>query len=83
MKRREQVVVSQSDTHASVINKDHSTECLFCAVKITIDYILWDCKETEITWLQINIAKEIWKGGKEQMEKLLLYVKEIGLYIGI
>jgi hypothetical protein len=33
--------------------------------------------------LQINITKEIWKGGKEEMEKLLQYVKEIELYNGI
>jgi hypothetical protein len=91
MNRREQVVVSRlrsgytRATHASVIviDKDLSTECPFCAVKITIDYILWDCKKTEITRLQMNITKEIWKGGKEEMEKLLSYVKEIGLYIGI
>jgi hypothetical protein len=58
-------------THASVMHKDLSTECHFCAVKITVDHILWDCKETEIKRLQINITKEIWKGGKEEIEKLL------------
>jgi hypothetical protein len=31
----------------------------------------------------MNITKEIWKGGKEEMEKLLQYVKEIELYNGI
>jgi hypothetical protein len=49
-------------------------------VKITIDHILWDCKETEIKQLQMNITKEIWKGGNEDMEKLIQYVKEMGLY---
>jgi hypothetical protein len=52
-------------THASVMNKDLITECPFCAVKITVDHILWDCKETEIKRLQINITKEILKGGKK------------------
>jgi hypothetical protein len=86
MNRHEQVAVSRlrtgytRATH-SVINKDLSTECPFCAVKITIDHILWDCKKTEITQLQMNIIQEIWIGGKEEMKKL--YVKEIGLYNGI
>jgi hypothetical protein len=31
----------------------------------------------------MNITKEIWKGGKEEMEKLLEYVKDIELYKGI
>jgi hypothetical protein len=31
----------------------------------------------------MNITKEIWKSGKEEMEKLLQYVEEIGLYNGI
>jgi hypothetical protein len=62
------------------MNKDLSIECPFCAVKTTVDHILWDCKETEIKRLQMNITEEIWKGGKEEMEKLLQYVKEIELY---
>jgi hypothetical protein len=64
------------------MNKDLSTECPFCAVKITVDHILWDCKETEIKWLQMR-SKEIWKGGKEEMQKLLQYVKKVELYNGI
>jgi hypothetical protein len=40
-------------------------------------------QRTDIKRLQINITKEIWKGGKEEMEKLLQYVKEIELYNGI
>jgi hypothetical protein len=89
MNRREQVVVGRlrtgytRATHASVMNKDLSTECPFCTVKITVDHILWNCKETEIKRLQKNITKEIWKGGKEEMEKLLQYVKEIDVYNGI
>jgi hypothetical protein len=62
------------------MNKDLSTECPFCVVKITVDHILWDCKETEMKRLQMNITKEIWKVGKEEMKKLLQYVKEIELY---
>jgi hypothetical protein len=65
------------------MNKDLSTECPLCAVKITVDHILWDCKETEIKRLQMNITKEIWKGGKKEMEKLRQYVNEIELCNGI
>jgi hypothetical protein len=38
----------------------------------------WDCMEIEIKRLQMNITKEIWKAGKEEMEKQ--YVKKIGRY---
>jgi hypothetical protein len=31
----------------------------------------------------MNINKEIWKGGKEEMKKLLRYVKEIEVYNGL
>jgi hypothetical protein len=43
MNRREQVVVSRQRTgytratYASVMNKDPSTDCPFCAVKITVE----------------------------------------------
>jgi hypothetical protein len=33
--------------------------------------------------VQMNITKEIWKGGKEELETLLQYLKEIELYNGI
>jgi hypothetical protein len=83
MNKCEQVVVSRLSTgyirvtHGSVMNKDLSTECPFCAVKITVDHILRDCKEKFIKRLKINITKEILKGGNEEMEKLLQYVKEL------
>jgi hypothetical protein len=63
LNRREQVVISRlrtgytRATHASVMNKDLSTDCLFCTVKITVDHILWHCKETNKTATR--------KGGKE------------------
>jgi hypothetical protein len=40
-------------------------------------HILWHCKETETKRLQMDIRKEIWNGGKQEMEKLIKYVKEI------
>jgi hypothetical protein len=31
----------------------------------------------------MDITKEIWKGGRQDMEKLITYVKEIELFDGI
>jgi hypothetical protein len=28
----------------------------------------------------MDITKDIWKGGRQEMEKLIKYVKEIGLF---
>jgi hypothetical protein len=50
-----------------------SPDCPFCAVNLTTDYIVWHCKETETKRLQMDITREIWKGGKQEMEKLIKY----------
>jgi hypothetical protein len=89
MTRREQVVISRlrtgytRATHSAVMDKEPSRECPFCAVNLTTDHILWHCKETETKRLQMDIGKEIWKSGKQEMEKLIKYLKEIGFYDGI
>jgi hypothetical protein len=31
-----------------------------------------ECKETKTKRLQMDITKEIWKGGKQEMEKLIM-----------
>jgi hypothetical protein len=66
-------------THSAVMDKEPSPDCPFCAVNLTTDHILWNCKETETKRLQMDITKEIWKCGKEEMVKLIKYVKEIEL----
>jgi ubiquitin-protein ligase len=86
MTRREQVVISRlrtgytRATYSAVMDKEPSP---FCSVNLTIDHILWHCKETETKRLQMDITKEIWKGGRQEMEKLITYVKEIELFDGI
>jgi hypothetical protein len=55
------------------MDKEPSPEC---AVNLTTDQILWHCKETETKPLQMEITKEIWKGGKQEMEKLMKYVRK-------
>jgi hypothetical protein len=74
MKRRDQVVVSRlrtgysRATHVQIINHEPPPECPFCHTKITTDHILWNCKGTE--------PEKIGKGGKEEIEKLITYVKK-------
>jgi hypothetical protein len=74
--RREQVVISRlrtgytRATQSALVNKETSLEWLFCAVNLTTDHILWHCKETETKRLQMDITKEIRKGGKQKMKKL-------------
>jgi hypothetical protein len=90
MTRREQVVVSRLSTgpgytrttNSAVMDKEPSPECFFCAVNLTTEHILWHCTGTETKRLQMDITKEIWKGGKHEMEKLIKYVKEIGFFDG-
>jgi hypothetical protein len=53
IKRRDQIVISRlrtgynMATHRNIINKQDNSECFFCNVRLTVDHILWDCKETE------------------------------------
>jgi hypothetical protein len=70
-------------TYFTVMEKKPSPECPFCAKNITIDHILWHCNENETKLLQMDITKEIWKVGKQEMEKLITYVKEIELFDSI
>jgi ribosomal protein L31E len=80
MARCEQVVISRLHTvytratHSAVMDKEPS------AVNLTIDHIPWHCKEPETKRLQMDITKEIWKGGIQEMEKLITYVKGIELF---
>jgi hypothetical protein len=44
------------------VDKESSPDCPLCAVKLTTDHIIWQCKETETKRLQTGITKEIWRG---------------------
>jgi hypothetical protein len=52
-KRRDQVVISRirtgytMATHGYIINKQDNNECPSCNVRLTVDNIVWDCKEKE------------------------------------
>jgi hypothetical protein len=61
------------------MDKESSPECPYCAVIVTIDHIIWHCEETASKRLEMDITKEIWKGGRQVKEKSIAYVKEIEL----
>jgi hypothetical protein len=82
MKRRDQVVISRlrtgysRATYLQIINHETPPECPFHYTKLITDQILWTCKETEPERNRIIITSEVWKGGKQEMEKLITYVKK-------
>jgi hypothetical protein len=57
--------------------------CPFWNIHLSVDHILWECKETEDQRTNMNMKKEQWINGKKGMEKIIDYAKEIGLYNGI
>jgi hypothetical protein len=65
MKRRDQVVNSRSQTgytmvtHGYIINKQDNNKCPFCNVRLSVDHILWECKETEGERQRANIQNNI------------------------
>jgi hypothetical protein len=65
------------------MNREPRPECPFCVVPLTIDHILWQCKETKEEMTRMNITKELWKEGRPGMERLIECVKKIGLYTGM
>jgi hypothetical protein len=80
MKIRDQVVISRlrtgytMATHGYILNKQDKYECLFCNVRLTVDHILWDCKETEAESQRTNIQNNIWDKGEDEMKQLKIYV---------
>jgi hypothetical protein len=51
--------------------------------KLTLENILWQCKETEEEKRKINMTKEVWEKGEEGAKMLVEYLKNIGLYYGL
>jgi hypothetical protein len=42
---------------------------------LSIDHILWECKETEDQRMNIVIRKEQWINGKKGIEKIIAFAK--------
>jgi hypothetical protein len=41
-------------------NKQDNNECPFCNVRLTVEHIFWNCKETEAKTQRANIQNNIW-----------------------
>jgi hypothetical protein len=54
--------------HGYIINKQDNNKYPLCNVRLMVDRILWDCKETEAERLRANIQKNIWYKGKYGMK---------------
>jgi hypothetical protein len=55
----------------------------FCSAKLTLEHILWQCKETEVARRKCNMTKDVWEKGEEGAKMLVEYVQNIGLYCGL
>jgi hypothetical protein len=67
MTRREQVVISRlrtgytRATDGPRMNRITNSQCPFCDTGLTVDHVLWDCKETEETKREMRMTPEKWK----------------------
>jgi hypothetical protein len=67
MTRREQVLISRLQTgytratHGPRINGITHPQCPFFDIEITVDHVLWACKETEDIRREMGITPEVWK----------------------
>jgi hypothetical protein len=50
-------------THSYIIEKRDNTDCLFSNTNLTVEHILWTCKETEQARIRMNITKDVWRKG--------------------
>jgi hypothetical protein len=46
------------------------SECSFCSAKLTLEHILWQCKETDKERQKSNMTKEVWEKGEEGAKML-------------
>jgi hypothetical protein len=74
--RNEQVAISRLRTECTRATHGPNTH-------LSVDHILWECKETEDQRTNMGMKKEQWYNEKKGMEKIIDYAKEIGLYNGI
>jgi hypothetical protein len=77
MKNRDQVAITRLRTgysraiHGYIINRLENMGCLFCNAKLTVDHILWDCKETKRDRQRMEIQKEktVWRNQSNTSRK--------------
>jgi hypothetical protein len=87
MTRRDQVVIRTGycrAAHAAIMNREPRPVCPFCGVPLTTDHILRSYRnESKKEMTRMNITKEVWNEGRPGVERLIEYVKKMGLYNGI
>jgi hypothetical protein len=80
MPRNDQVAISRFGytraTHGPKMKWVSNPLCCFYNTYLSVDHILWECKETEDQRTNMDMTKEQWFNGKKGMEN-------IGLYNGI
>jgi hypothetical protein len=70
-------------THRYKMEGTLDPECPICSAKLTLEHILWQCKETEEKRQKSNMTKKVWEKGEEGAKMLVKYAKNIGLYCGL
>jgi hypothetical protein len=71
MKRREHIVIFRlrtgytMATHGYIKNKQDYNEWPFCNARLTVEHILWACKDTEAERQSANIQNNIWDKEKD------------------
>jgi ribonuclease HI len=79
LKTRDQMALTKLNR-----NKMEGTpDCPFFSAKLTLEHILWQCKEAEEKRQKSNMTKEVWEEGEEGAKVLVEFVKNIGLYYGL
>jgi hypothetical protein len=46
-------------------------DCPFCSAKLTLEHILWQCKETEEERRKSNVTKVVWEKAEEGAKMLV------------
>jgi hypothetical protein len=86
MPKKNQVAISRLKTGYTGATHGPKTEGVsnplypFCNTYLSVDHILWECKETEDQRMNMDVRKKQWTNGKKGMERIIDYAKEIGLY---
>jgi hypothetical protein len=72
LKRRDQVAVEtrlrtgySRTTHRNKMEGTPDPDCPFCSAKLTLEHILWQCKEAEKEIRKSNMTKNVWEKGEQ------------------
>jgi hypothetical protein len=79
MRRKEQMAIFKlrtgytRATHGSNMEGVSHPLCFSCNTHLSVDHILWECKETEDQTTNLDMKKEQWNNGKKVMGKIIDY----------